>query len=141
MTEYTYRFPMAGVTATMVLFNHSTNEVLLGLRGDGDAFPNTWSLPGGYLNVGTEQMVHVARRETLEETGLDIDEVRWTHFYIDDYPGTDHRYLQVINLCYMADVTDEEYKAAKAADDLAEVKWSIWMKQENIFLPLPTTTY
>jgi len=121
---YTYEHEMAGNTATMVLFSEWTDEVLLGLREkNSDAFPNTWSLPGGYLMVGTERLINAARRETLEETGLDIEESRWTLFYNDDVPCTDPRYDQVINLCYVADVTGEEYKAAKADDDLDEVKW------------------
>lgn len=121
---YEYKFPMAGVTATMILIYPPTQEILLGLRNnESDAFPDTWSLPGGYLNVGTEQLVNVARRETLEETGLDITEDRWEFFYNDDAPGTDPRYLQVINLCYSVDVTEEEYNTVKAADDLVEVKW------------------
>jgi len=121
---YEYKFPMAGVTATMVLFHGKTGEVLLGLRGkNSDAFPDQWSLPGGYLNVGTERLINVARRETLEETGLDIIEDRWEFFYNDDAPGIDPRYLQVINLCYWVSVTEEEYNSAKAADDLAAIQW------------------
>ena len=122
--KYEYNHPMAGVTATMVIFNPHTYEVLLGKRKENsDAFPGAWCLPGGYLNVGTEQLVNVARRETREETGLDITEDRWYFFYNDDKPGSDPRYLQVINLCYWAAVTQIEYESVKAADDLTDLKW------------------
>lgn len=121
---YTYNHEMAGVAATMVLFHWEKREVLLGLRGQNtNAFPGRWSLPGGYLNVGTEQLVTTAMRETEEETGLIISEARWILFFNDDKPGLDPRYTQVINLCHSAVVTDEEYAAVKAADDLDEVKW------------------
>lgn len=122
---YNYKFPMAGNTATVVVFNYETNEVLLGKRrDDSDAYPGRWCLPGGYLNVGTERLATVARRETKEEAGIDIREEQWNLFYVDDKPGTDPRYLQVINLCYTAGVTDDQYNAVEAGDDLAEVKWT-----------------
>jgi ADP-ribose pyrophosphatase YjhB (NUDIX family) len=131
---YEYKFPMAGVTATMVLYRRTRSwktlwcsvniEVLLGKRGDNsDAYPGVWSLPGGYLNAGTEVMVEVASRETEEETTLVINKDRWNFFYNDDASGTDPRYVQVINLCYSVPVTNAEYKNAKADDDLSEVIW------------------
>lgn len=126
---YEYKFPMAGVTATMVLFHGKTGEVLLGLRGkNSDAYPNCWSLPGGFLNVGVEELVTAARRETEEETSLIIAEDRWSLFYNDDAVGTDPRYVQVINLCYWVEVSEQEYNAVKASDDLDEV---IWVKLEE----------
>lgn len=122
--KYEYDFPMAGVTATMVIFHSDTEEVLLGRRSlDSKAFPGAWCLPGGYLDVGKECLIDVARRETKEETGIDITEDRWKLFYNDDVPGSDPRYVQVINLCYLAEVTEEEYNSVKAADDLIELKW------------------
>lgn len=131
---YTYGFPMAGNTATMVLYRRTRSwrslwcfaeiEVLLGLRTeDSDAYPNYWSLPGGYLNAGTEHMVNVAVRETKEETMLEICENRWKFFFLDDKPGADPRYVQVINVCYSAEVTRDEYNAVAADDDLQEVEW------------------
>jgi len=124
MTKHGYDFPMAGNTATMVLYHPQRDEVLLGLRKkDSDAFPDHWSLPGGYLNVGTETVPQAATRETKEETSLNIHENRWGMFFVDDKIGSDPRYVQVINLCYWADVTDEEYNSVVASDDLQEVKW------------------
>lgn len=125
MPKYEYDFPMAGVTATMIIFNHTTNKVLLGLRGaDSDAFPDRWSLPGGYLNVGTERVIDVAVRETKEETDLDINKAIWNSFYLDDEPGNDPRYVQVVNHCFYALLdADDEYGTVVAGDDLAEIKW------------------
>jgi len=122
---HAYDFPMAGNTATMILYNPERKEVLLGLRSeDSDAFPNRWSLPGGYLNVGTERMTRVASRETKEEVNLDIDEWRWNIFYLDDEIGTDPRYTQVINICYDAIVSEaHEYDNPVAGDDLRDVEW------------------
>lgn len=125
LPAFGYGFPMAGVATTMVIFNHNTNKVLLGLRGkDSDAFPNCWSLPGGYLNVGTERVRDVPVRETKEETNLDIPANEWVNFYLDDKPGDDPRYVQVINHCYCVFLdTNEDYGKVVAGDDLQEIKW------------------
>ena len=123
--KYEYDNIMAGNTATMILYYPETDEVLLGLRGkNSNAFPNYWSLPGGYLNVGAEILVETAVRETQEETGLFISSDRWINFFLDDKPGSDPRYLQVINQCYYATVSKDEYNSVKADDDLQEVKWT-----------------
>ncbi|MCX6717059.1 MAG: NUDIX domain-containing protein [Candidatus Taylorbacteria bacterium] len=62
-------FPKVGVG---VLIKNDNNEVLLGERigshGDGE-----WCFPGGHLDFG-ETIFETAKRETKEETGLDIDE-------------------------------------------------------------------
>jgi ADP-ribose pyrophosphatase YjhB (NUDIX family) len=119
-----YPFPMAANTATMVLYNPQNQKILLGKRSiNADAFPGKWSLPGGFLDAGQERMLNVARRETLEEVSIDIPENRWSIFYVDDRPGADPRYAQIINLCYYAYVEIHEANAVKAADDLDDVEW------------------
>lgn len=121
-----YDYPMAATTTTMVLYDKSTNKILLGKRDSNkssDAYPGYWCLPGGFLNVGQERTINTARRETLEEVGLDIDESRWHLFYIDDRPGADPRYAQVINVCYYACVTSSEVNKIQADDDIEAVNW------------------
>lgn len=133
---YCYDFPMAGNTATMVLYRAETDEILLGLRRkDSDAFPDRWSLPGGYLNVGTESVRQAATRETLEETGLGIAIGRWILFFDDDKIGVDPRYIQVVNLCYYVNVTEDEYNNADAFSDLQEVEWVKFGKVLETDLP------
>ena len=134
--KHGYDFPMAGNTVTMVLYNVEENEVLLGLRKkDSDAFPDCWSIPGGYLNVGTETLLQAASRETKEEIGLDIDTEYWVLFFVDDKIGADPRYVQVINVCYTMTVNDTEYNTVVASDDLQEVKWVELNEAMNIDLP------
>ena len=126
MFEYT--FEMAANTATMVVVNKKTGQVLLGQRKDNsEAFPDHWCLPGGYLNAGEERLITTARRELTEECNIDIEEERWSLFYMDDKPGSDPRYKQVVNSCFYAFVSDEEAKNAKAGDDIQELKWvNVW---------------
>ncbi len=127
MSKFAYDFPMAGVTATMVLFhclkgNDDLHIVIGKRREDSDAFPGEWCLPGGFLNAGTERVVDVARRETEEEVGVKISNDRWFHFYLDDKPGTDKRYVQVINHCFSARIDATEVAFLTPGDDITEVK-------------------
>lgn len=125
---FEYPFEMAANTATMIVVNKKTGQVLLGKRKDSsEAFPGAWCLPGGYLNAGEERLITTARRELVEECSIDIAEERWNLFYCDDKPGSDPRYKQVINTCFYAFISDEEAKNAEAGDDLNEIKWvDLW---------------
>ncbi len=136
MTKYTYDFPMSPVATTMVICSYEGNDMLvcLGKRG-GDTFNGMWSLPGGYMEAGKEQSVETARREVLEELGIDIPIERWDLFAVDDKPGGDPRYPQVINICYFVVVSEEERKAAVAGDDLEEIRWMPVMDAYDVTMP------
>lgn len=47
-------------------------NLLLGKRGDHTREPGKWSFPAGFVERG-EQVEEAARRETLEETGLNVE--------------------------------------------------------------------
>lgn len=125
---FEYEFEMAANTATMVVVNKKTGQVLLGKRKDSsEAFPGWWCLPGGYLNAGEERLITTARRELNEECNIDIVEEHWHSFYVDDKPGSDPRYKQVVNNCFYSFIGEEEAKNAEAGDDLQELKWvNVW---------------
>lgn len=57
--------PLIGVGATVIVRNEQ-GEVLLHQRSD----TGTWGLPGGSMEPG-EEMLQTARRELMEETGLE----------------------------------------------------------------------
>ena len=128
-------FAMAPTTVTMAIVYHkkeldlqagrttTTPMVLVGWRQDSSkAFPGAPCLPGGFLDI-PEVASEAASRETEEETHLEINPSRWKIFYIDDTPGSDPRYDQVINLCYAVKVSKDEFLKAKAGDDLKDAKW------------------
>ena len=61
--------PILGVGAIVI----DRNRVLLVERGR-EPLKGYWSLPGGVLELG-EKLVDGVRRETLEETGLEIEPI------------------------------------------------------------------
>jgi len=131
---YTYNYKMAAATSTMVLTHEG--RVLLGKRKDNvDAFPGRWSLPGGFLNVGTEGLKAAAARETKEELDLAIEEKRFRMFYLTDNIGLDPRYEQIINACFIVELSDDEAANFEAGDDLDEAKWFTCDEVQNMDLP------
>ena len=127
MTKYTYDFPMSPVATTMILLYRDLSEVYvyIGQRKSGPrtTYGGQWCLPGGYMEAGIESSKTTATRETEEEVGLLIAKDRWLDLGVDDDPGGDPRYDQVINICYAVWVTDAESEDATAGDDLVDGKW------------------
>jgi len=63
------KYPKVGIG---VMIQNEKGEVLLGLR-KGSHGSGEWSFPGGHLEMG-ETILETAKRETKEETNLDINE-------------------------------------------------------------------
>ena len=85
---------------TNIVMINSAGEVLLYLRDDKPTikFPNTWCLPGGYIEEG-EQPHECIRREIDEEMGVVLDEqaVRPLVSAIRSY-GIEHTFWTEIDL-------------------------------------------
>lgn len=62
-------------TGTAVFILNSKNEFVFGKR-KGSHGQGTWALPGGHLEL-YETFEECARREILEETGLEIEDVKY----------------------------------------------------------------
>ncbi len=77
-----------------VCISNDQGQVLLGKRnsshGGGD-----WSFPGGHLEMG-ETLEGCIRRETLEETGIDLKDIEELGFTNDIYD--EHKHYLTINL-------------------------------------------
>lgn len=63
------KYPKVGIG---VMIHNDKEEILIGLR-KGSHGSGEWSFPGGHLEFG-ETIFETARRETLEEVGLEIDD-------------------------------------------------------------------
>lgn len=76
--------------------------------------PQGWALPGGFVDYG-ESLEEAVRREAMEETGLELEDLRQLHTYSD--PGRDPR-RHTISTVFAATATG----SPKAGDDAAAVK-------------------
>jgi 8-oxo-dGTP pyrophosphatase MutT (NUDIX family) len=74
--------------AAVLIFDRQ-NRLLLQYRKDNQR----WGLIGGSMEIG-ESLLETAKREALEETGLDVDELNWLDLFsgqelIYEYPHGD----------------------------------------------------
>lgn len=96
--------------------SHLTRYILLG-RKPGE---NLWRFPGGFSEPDQETYEANAIREAREETGVFLDKVT----FLGSAPVPDWRWKdepdQIKTIVFLGESMTME---AKAADDLAEVKW------------------
>ncbi len=116
---YCYAYPHPAVTTDVVLFGLRAGDLnLLLIRRAHPPFAGRWALPGGFLEID-EALEDCARRELLEETGLDGIYLEQLHTFGE--VGRDPR-ERVISVVYLglgrADRLDP-----RAGDDAAEAAW------------------
>ena len=115
--KYHYKYPHPSVTTDNVIFGFDGNtvKVLLIERGF-DPYKGCWAFPGGFLEM-QESAEEGARRELMEETGLDTTYVKQFHTF--STPDRDPR-ERVISIAYYSLVRMSE---VKGMDDAAQAKW------------------
>jgi 8-oxo-dGTP diphosphatase len=91
------------------------NDKVLLIKRAREPFMGEWAIPGGRLE-DDETAEQCAKREMKEETGLDIEIIRFTGLYSD--PARDPR--GIIAAAYLVKRVGGE---VKAGDDAGEAKW------------------
>ena len=107
--------PIIGVGAIII----EAGSVVLVERGR-EPLKGYWSLPGGAVEVG-ESLVEAVRRETLEETGLEIEALSVVEVFeriIRDAAGLAEYHYVLVD--YHCRVTGGELKAG---DDVSSARW------------------
>jgi 8-oxo-dGTP diphosphatase len=107
--------PILGVGAIVI----EAGRVLLVERGR-EPLKGYWSLPGGVLELG-EKLVDAVRRETLEETGLEIEPLSVLEIFeriMPDASGAaEYHYVLIDYLCRATG------GVLVAGDDVSETRW------------------
>ena len=84
--------PIDRPTARLIVLNERDEVLLFRLEGDGGPF---WMSPGGGLKAG-ESYEQAARRELMEETGIEITELGpWVWKGTDLWHGRDKTYRMI----------------------------------------------
>lgn len=87
--------------------------------------PLGWAIPGGFVDYG-ETVETAARREALEETGLEVELIEQFHVYSD--PARDRR-KHTISIVFLATAKGEP----KVGDDAKGIEiFESWRVPENL---------
>lgn len=113
------------------MFVIKDGRILMGKRknahGDG-----TWSLPGGHLEFN-ETVEECTKREILEETGLEVENIRFLDITEDMFKEEDKHYITIFVL---SDYTSGEPRIMEP-DKCEEWRWVSYDEMpEPMFLPL-----
>jgi len=125
--EWKKKYPKVG----MGVFVLKDGKFLLGKRKNAHGAGN-WQLPGGHLEFN-EELEDCAKRETLEETGVKIKNIRFSTITNDMFKKEGKHYITIFMI---ADWKSGEPKTMEP--DKSE-EWK-WVTKENaprpLFMPL-----
>lgn len=115
---YAYEYPHPAVAATVVLHDIVRNAFLLILRAH-EPYRDHYAFPGGFLEVGKENIEEAAVRELEEETGVKLSTDALTLVDVRSHPQRDPR-DHVFDIAYY---TQAENVEAAALDEAAGYRW------------------
>jgi 8-oxo-dGTP diphosphatase len=105
-------------------------KFLMGQR-KGSHGADTWSIPGGHMEFG-ETFVDTAKRETLEETGLEVKNISFLALTNDYFKEEGKHYITI----WMVGDYDGGREEIMEPDKFIDQKWlSVSSLPEPLFLP------
>jgi 8-oxo-dGTP diphosphatase len=119
--------PRIGVAAII----ERKGKVLL-IKRKGAHGAGSWAVPGGHLEFG-ESPEDCAVRETREEVGIEISDVRFIAITNDIFPEAGRHYITI----WMRGTCETGEPGIAAENEVAEVGWYSWDNlPAPLFLPL-----
>lgn len=130
-----YTRPKVGVAA-FIKSRHHPNCVLLGIRKGSDG-AGYYAPPGGHLEFG-EQIESCAARETLEETGLALKNVRFEKTVNAIWPEHKYHYIDLICSGEIDEThkTEPENTEPHKCEGWEWIDWDKFPPMEKLFWPL-----
>jgi len=122
-----YSYPRVGAA---VIVTHQ-QRVLFGKRVvASEEF--VWQLPGGWIELG-EFPEQAASREVAEETGLELNELRFVGLTNNKFSDQD----QSISIYFEGECSNPEQKDNRESARCEQWVWMQWQElQNNLYLPL-----
>jgi len=117
---YTYDYPRPALTVDCVVFGFAVNSALkvLLIQRKLAPYKESWSLPGGFVQID-ESVDAAAARELTEETG--VEDVFLEQLYTFGAVSRDPR-ARVVSVAYYALINLQEHPL-QAATDASDAKW------------------
>lgn len=117
---YTYPYPRPSVTVDIAIFVPKNDKFkLLLIRRAQEPFKGLYALPGGFLDMN-ETLEEAARRELMEETGLETPFL--TQVYTFSEMERDPR-GRVISTCFATILEDSQLNKIQAGSDAEKADW------------------
>ncbi len=106
------------VTVDLALFDWSDDVRLLLIRRGHEPFQDCWALPGGFVDMD-ERVETAAKRELLEETGVELETLHFLGYF--DAVDRDPR-GRTLSFAFWGVVSAADVEVV-SGDDAAESRW------------------
>lgn len=116
---YTYENPRPEITVNIIVHHAKSDEILV-VKQLEEPFKNNWCLPGGCVNIESDETCkQAAIKHLLNQTGISSNYIRAIGFY--DKPSRDPR-GRVMSQTYLIDILDEKPELSPRSDS-TELRW------------------
>ena len=126
---YAYEFPHPSVAASVVLYDQKKDAFLL-IRRSTTPYFGYYAFPGGFLDVGREEIEDAAVRELSEEAGVHISRDILQLIDVRSHPQRDPR-DHIFDVAYYASAAGIE---AAAGDEVSAFRWASAEEIDNLQL-------